>query len=237
MIFMLMILIGIVAFSTTLSSSPVVVLADGQSPYNSLTEYRKGIAGEFTGSILNKSKLTISSTKVEKDIMERFPELDSVRVILPIIGRKPVVTIHARQPVLQYKSQNKILVIDSSGMAVCEVSSLEESARNSLIYVEDLTNVDHNVGDKIMTKEAVAFIDTMKQQLLSKGLNIDKVISPVVANQLDIYIKGSGYYVKTDYTGDARLQSGTYLAIREKFGANKPNEYVDVRVEEKAFYR
>lgn len=234
---MIIAIIGIVAFSTTLSSSPVVVMAGGESPYNEMTEYKKGISSIFSKSVLYKSKLTISSSKIESEVLKNFPELDSVRVILPIVGRRPVVTIHARQPVLQYKTQNRILVIDAAGFAVCEIDQVEETLRQTLILVEDSTNVDAEVGSKVFTSEAVAFADSFKQQLMAKGITIDKIVLPAVANELDFYLKGSKYYVKADYTGDSRLQAGSYLAVKDKFGSSTPQEYVDVRVEEKAFYK
>jgi len=238
MILITIALIGIVAFSTTLSSSAIVLFAEGESPYRSSEAYKNEVQKLLNDSVWNKSKLTISSGKLEATILETFPELDAARVVLPIVGRRPAVTIHARQPILLLTAGNKVLVIDSSGKAVSEADRLPSSVRDKLLIAQDLSALAPSVGDQALTSEAVAFVHDFTEQLKAKNLQIDKIVFPVVANEADIYIKDTKYFIKTDYSGEARLQSGAFLAAKDTFASKgQPNEYVDVRVEEKVFYK
>jgi len=231
-------LIGIVAFSTTLSSSAIVLFAEGESPYRSSETYKKEIQDLLNNSIWNKSKLTISSSKLEAAILEEFPELDAARVVLPIVGRRPAVTVHARQPILILTAGSKALVIDASGKAVGEASQLQSSVSNTLLKAQDQSALTPNVGDQALTSEAVAFIYSFKEQLKAKNIQVDRIVLPPVANEADIYIKDTPYFIKTDYAGDSRVQSGAYIAAKDTFPSKgQPKEYVDVRVEEKVFYK
>jgi len=238
MILITLALLGIVAFSTTLSSSAIVLFAEGESPYRSSETYKKEIQDILNSSIWSRSKLTISTAKLEATILEEFPELDAARVVMPIVGRRPAVTIHARQPVLLLTAGNKVLIVDGSGKAVGEASQLQSSVSDKLLKAQDQSSLAPNVGDQALTSEAVAFIYSFTEQLKAKNIQVDKVILPTVANEADIYIKDTNYFIKTDYSGEARLQSGAYLAAKDTFASKgQPKEYVDVRVEEKVFYK
>jgi hypothetical protein len=54
-----------------------------------------------------------------------------------------------------------------------------------------------------------------------------------------MHINGAGYFVKFNLHGDAREEAGSYLAVKDYLASNQktPGEYVDVRVENRAYYK
>ncbi len=232
------ILISIV-YSTTLSSAPKILFADGTSPYRSTAEYQTEIQKKLRASLLNQSKLTIDTAKIEKEILAHFPELDAARLVLPIIGRRPALTLHVRQPILLMTTKTNALVVDATGKVVSTSQQLLSSEVDALLPVQDESSLELKVGDQAVTTETVAFIHNIGQQLADKKLDIDRLILPAIANELDVYIKGQAYFVKMDVSGDPRAQAGTFLAARNNLLENdsSPAEYMDVRVEEKVFYK
>jgi hypothetical protein len=62
---------------------------------------------------------------------------------------------------------------------------------------------------------------------------------PPKAQELDLRASDQSYYVKFYLGGDAMIQTGQYLAARQKFAQTKqqPGEYLDVRVSGKIFYK
>jgi len=54
-----------------------------------------------------------------------------------------------------------------------------------------------------------------------------------------VKVKGVPYNVKFNLMGDARAEAGTYLAVKQRLEAGHvtPGSYIDVRVDERAYYK
>ncbi len=228
-------ILAAIVYSTTLTTTPRVHFAGPASPYRSTGDYQ-AIMGKYSSqSLLNRSKLTVDAGKLEAYALATFPEIDAARIVLPIMGRRPALTLHIRTPALLLTTKTSALVLDSSGKAVSDTKQLASSAVAGLLTVQDESGLEVHAGDQAVTSETVSFIDNARRQLSDKSLTVDRLVLPTIANEVDIYIKGLPYRIKADVSGDARLQIGAFLATRES-GVN-PSEYMDVRVEEKVFYK
>lgn len=228
---------GSIVFSTTLTTSPAVSFVDGGSPYHGNNVYQEAAKRLMGKSIFNRSKLTISTGRIEKQFLAAYPELDAAELSLPVIGRRPTLTLHLRRPVLVLTTKQSALIVDSNGVVISEAALVAGSVKDALPKVQDESGVDAKIGSQALTNETIAFIDNVSQQLNAKKLVLDHLVLPKVANELDIYIKDQNYFVKADVTGDARLQMGAFFAVRDSLKASLPSEYMDVRVEDKVFYK
>lgn len=233
----LTIILGSIVFSTTLTTSPVVNFVGDSSPYHSDDVYREAAQSLVEGSIFNRSKLTINTGKIEEKLLRAYPELDAAELSLPVIGRRPTLTLHLRRPVLILASKQSTLIVDSNGVVISEAALVSSAVKDVLPRLQDESGLDIKVGFQVLTAETIAFIDNITQQLTAKGLVLDRLVLPKVANEIDIFVKDQNYFIRADITGDARLQMGAFLATRDKLKDNLPKEYVDVRVEEKVFYK
>lgn len=222
-------------FNTTLTQSAATKFVGDPSPYRSVNGYAEGIQKVLSSSVWNGNKLTINIHTTELALLRAFPELDAVNVALPIVGRRPTVTMHARTPSLLLTTSTKAFVIDSSGKIVAEPSQLISSQREKLQIVEDKSGLVLRAGDQALQASTVSFIVAIKAQLVAKQLEITQITLPTVPNEVDIKIKDQKYYIKTDSTGDARVQIGGYLATKND--GVEPVEYIDVRIEEKVFFK
>lgn len=228
------ILISIV-YSTTLSTNPGIVFVGESSPYRSKADYSSGAEKLLKASTFNRSKLTLDTKKTELELLKLFPELDVATVSLPVIGRRPTLTLHARQPSLLLTTANNAYILDTSGKAVAVAAQLLSSAKEPLLAVQDQSGLAVKPGSQVLTAESVKFILNIRAQLFAKQLLIQVATFPAVPNEVDFRIKDLPYYIKTDTTGDPRLQAGAFLATKDSGVA--PGEYMDVRVEEKVFYK
>lgn len=235
------VIIGSILFSLTLSSSAnVTVFNDKPSPYRNQSEYSKKVKQLLDDDLLNKTKFTVSSDEVERRLMEAYPELDSVLLRLPVLGRKPTLVVSIRQPALVLATNTGGgVIVDSSGVAAADIKQLPSSEKQKLPVVIDESGVELKVGQRVLPSETINFILDAKAQIDAKNLKISKMNLPVRVNELDIYIEGLNYYVKTDASTDSRTQLGSFFATKNYLDSNNisPAEYVDVRVEEKVFYK
>lgn len=236
----LVIIVGSLLFSMTLTANPSVsTLNDQPSPYRELSVYADEAAKIMNQKLGNKTKLSINTTEIEKTLLERFPELKAAVLRLPVIGRRPNLVLDIKSPALLLATPGKSLVLDSYGIVISEVQDLTEESRQGLLVIQDQSGLPVGVGDQAVTSSTISFIQMVVAQLKAQNLEVEQLTLPQSANQLDIRLKGVPYYVKTNVGGDARLQTGSYLAVKDELAKQgiTPAEYVDVRVEEKVFYR
>lgn len=236
----LLVIFGSVLFSLTLSSLPSVSMLEGETAlYRSLDDYASAAEVLLDDNLKNRTKLTIDTAAVEQTLLEQFPELDAAVLRLPVLGRRPSLIISVSQPVLLLLSPAKSYVLNQSGVAVSEASQLAAKAKDGLPVVRDQSGLEVTLGEQALTTETIRFILASSLQLEAQKLKVSELILPARVSQLDIRLEGVRYYVKTDTAGDARLQIGSFLAVREELAGQgiTPAEYIDVRVEEKVFYK
>ncbi len=236
----LIIITGSILFSTTVSSQPSISLVSGQAPiYRSLEEYSDAASTILEQKLAYKTKFTINTKEIEDALLEKYPELAAVAIRLPLIGRRPTLIVEQKSPILILTTQVKSFIIDEDGIAISELQLLATEAREGLPVVLDQSGLELTIGSQAVTSETVTFVRAVLAQITSQKLSINQLTLPPFANQLDITLKGTQYYIKTDISGDANLQIGTFLAVRDRLRKDgiTPTEYIDVRVEERAFYK
>lgn len=107
--------------------------------------------------------------------------------------------------------------------------------------IKDAVFVDAEPGDIVLPESTISFIDEVRFQFEQKGIDIDYLELPAVANELHLKPKDKDYIIKFNLQGNAREQAGVYFALIDRLvsdpGLVSPKEYVDVRVESRAFIK
>lgn len=236
----ILVIAGSIFYSMTLSAYPSVeIVGDTPVIYRDQEEYASEVAQLMNRTLANRTKLTAKTDEVEQELLRKFPELKAAALRLPVLGRKPTLVIDINRPGLLLATQSQSFVLDQDGFAVSEVKHLAQEYRTGIPLVQDKSGMDIGLGQQVLPSTTVQFVQDVQAQLTAAGLTATGYILPVSVNELDIYIDGISYFVKTDTAGDARLQIGSFLSTKaylERQG-DIPAEYIDVRVEEKVFYK
>lgn len=201
--------------------------------------------GEMTSKLLNASfwnsnKLTIDTHKLEAELEAQFPELADVRVSIPFIGTQPTVHLQPTSPSLILSTgATDVFVVDETGRALILASKVRGIAKLGLPVVQDGSGLPITLGEAVLPSSSVTYITEVAGQLKAKQVAIDSLLLPEGTSELHLKISGAGYIVKFNLMGDARAEVGTFLAVKQKLdGEHKtPREYIDVRVDERAYYR
>lgn len=188
-------------------------------------------------SPLNYSKLTISTARLSKDMQATFPEITQATVSLPIINRRPVVYIQITRPAFLLNKGTDIYALDEQGRVIMKGDA--SIPASNLVHIVDQSVQDAVIDKQYLPMSQIQFLQSVSAQLRAKGINIASFELPNTADALNVKIQGLPYYIKMTFTEDPRLQSGAFLAVKQKLDADKvtPSEYVDVRVEERAYYK
>lgn len=229
-------------YVSTLTTSPrIEVIANENHPVvvQELGVYERAAKEELQSSIFSRSKLTINTNAVSNRLKERFPELGEIVVNVPLISRRPIIEVQPATPALIVSGQGGAFVIDDTGKPVLKASSLVSSAKDLLPVVTDDSGSSIELGKQLITTDLVAFIRQVDAQLKAKQQPIESYTLPALAAELHVLVRGQGYYVKFNTEADARQQVGTYLTVSERLQAEGkvPAEYIDVRVEERAYIK
>lgn len=235
---------GLILNGLALSSSPeVITLADATDRRIFLRDHAtyEQIAHEvLDASIFSTNKITIDTQRIETQLRERLPELEHVSVVLPAFGHRPMVYMQPTQPALLLKvADGNIFVLDVTGRALMNAVRNERIEKLELPLIEDQSGLPIALGKVVLPKNDVAFITEVAGQLRAKQIALTSMTLPPGTNELLVGVKDVPYTVKFNLRGDARAAVGSYLAVRQHLEREKkvPSMYIDVRVDNKAYYR
>lgn len=233
-----------VLFALSLSGTPSVKVVNDQqrvaaSFLRPVSEYQAVATKLLHQSVLTRNKLTLDTADIERDLQEQFPEITNVAVVLPLISRTPVAYVQVAEPVLRLESGTQAFVIDEKGRALINVAQAGDLKGLNLIPVRDAAQLAIQPGSQVLTGAEVRFMISVRDQLAQKGQKVSRMELPAQAGELNVFIEGKPYYIKFTTTGDPLQQAGTYLALHDYLAGKKitPSQYVDVRVEERAYYK
>ncbi len=237
----ILIMIFCVAYAMTLSnnSSVKIVNQDNESLEQlniNVNEYQNLISAKLSNSLMNQTKLTIDTAKIEDELKTVITEATDIAISLPIISRNPVVYIRIAEPVATLKTNdNKVFLIDEKGRAVKAV----DQPTSDYLQIKDTSGLIISEGKQALPAKQLQFMQNVDKQLQRNKIVATEFTYSINANEILVKLKDKKYYAKFNLAGDARLQSGALIATIKELSkkATEPSTYIDVRVEERAYYK
>lgn len=194
----------------------------------------------LAGSVWNRNKITVNTEAISQQMLAKFPELSSVSVTLPLFSKRPIVYIQTAQPALVLSTQSGAFVIDSTGKALLRADNVPNLAALKLPTVTDQSNLAISLNRPALSSDNVSFIQTVIAQLAARHFSVSAAVLPAGTSELDVRLAGQPYLVKFNLrSGDARQQAGTFLATQARLQSQHatPSQYIDVRVDGRAYYK
>lgn len=204
------------------------------------SSYQKGISEIMGRSIFNKSKLSINTSGLSRELLQQYPELESATIVTPLFGKRPIIRLTPARPVLIMGADNGQYVIGSNGKVLSKLSDLTNDQTHDLLKITDLVSPNLQPGQTVLPSATIDFISALQEHFNGKGITIKDIELPAVANELHLYLEGSVAYIKFNLQDDVNQQAGTYLALIENVNSQHkplPTEYVDVRVDGRVYYK
>lgn len=243
----IVVILAVLAFvinSILLNPNPKIVALT--TPSNRIflgdtTAYRQS-ATRLLNQFENRNKLTINVNQISASMLQQFPELANVTVSLPVVGHNPVVYVQPSEPSMILSMQSGAsYVLDGQGKALVNASAIGDTlAKLQIPIVQMQNNVAVKLGETVLPTNTVKFIQTVSQQLASMHIPVSSMAMPKGASELDVFISGQPFYGKFNTEDDSALQqSGTFIVTyRHLLNTGKlPKQYIDVRVDDRAYYK
>jgi hypothetical protein len=246
LLFLVVLAVIFLIFEMQLSAVPKVVSLANTSDAPFLQDtavYERAAAKLFQSSPSNRNKFTVNAPAIESKLRADFPELKDVSVALPIVGHQPVVYVQPASPALILSTNNGTFVVDENGRALIKADATTQLDNFKVPTVTDQSGVTIRLGKQALTHATTTFIQTVIRQFKAQHVSIKAMTLPAASSELDVYIGGASYFVKFNLqdTNDsaANIQTGTFLALKQKLEerGRTPSQYIDVRLEGRAYYR
>lgn len=233
-IVVIIILLYVLGYSLLVKANPKVVVND--TTYHSHANYQAAATKQLS-SLKNRNKITLNERGIVDALKKQFPELDNVRVELPLLSETPTIHLSVAKPSFFLASHGANYIIDSQGVATAKAASLPKI--KDLTTLTDDSGFSAKLGQQVLSAQNVTFINSVLQQATHANVPVKSLTLPSQAEELDLRTTDHGYYVKFYLGGDPILQSGQFLAARHQFdqSGHQPAQYLDVRVNGKIFYK
>lgn len=228
-------------YSLILEPTPKIVLASTPNTvHREPAVYQEAIEAIWKESVLNRTKPTVSTSAIREDITSQFTELADVQIELPLLGRRPTVILTPVQPALHMVSANGSFYVDSAGKVMARTTDLMQNELKDIPLIRDESGIPAELGKNIIPSMQTLFLRRLHAQLLAQNVQIESLSLPKqAANQVDVRVAGQPYYIKFSTETEPRQAVGAYLAAKAKLDreGTAVREYMDVRVDEKVFYK
>jgi hypothetical protein len=192
-------------------------------------------------NLLSSNKLTINTAHIEQQMMDEFPELAQVHIAIPIVGHRPIVYIRTSEPVLLLAtSGGQTYLVDENGRALAAAVHVRHLAALNLPVVHDESGLSVESGQIALSRATALFIHEVVAQFTAKQVTVAQYKLPAGTSELDVYPAGKPYRVKFNFQHDTAVQqAGTYFAVAHKLESDGvvPAEYIDVRIDGRAYYK
>ena len=200
--------------------------------------YQEAARKQFT-PFFNSNKLTVNADGIATNLQKQFPELKAVSVALPVIGNQPTVYIQPAVPKVILVGKGGMYLLDATGRALITGNQVPDLSGLGIPVVNDQSGLTITLGKIALPQDTISFISQVEGQMKAKGIKITALELPAQSSEMHMRVEGAGYYVKFNLHGEAREEAGSYLAIRDYLANNHKTagEYIDVRVENRAYYK
>jgi hypothetical protein len=203
--------------------------------------YQAAADRQLKSSIWNRNKITVNTADLSRQLLSQFSELGSVSVTLPLLAHRPLVYIQPAQPALILVTQSSgAFIIDVNGKALLKASSAAVFNQPGLPVINDQSGLSLALNKQALPAANIRFIQTVAAQLAAKQFMVSDMTLPPAASELDVRLSGHPYFVKFNLqSSNPRGEAGTFLATIAQLSRQNivPGQYVDVRVDGRAYYQ
>lgn len=199
------------------------------------TRYESVIDKYLRAHPLERFRFVLNDARLSQYISQKLPEVVSVSSVGGGIGYGDY-KINLRKPIIAWQLGGREYLVDSSGAAFSK-----NYYQKPAISVIDKSNLAVSGSkDAVASDSFLAFLGRLVDRVDKTGLgSVESLTIPADATrEVDIKLKGEGYFFKLDINRDDVAQVQDMQRVIGYFKQHKINpQYVDLRVAGRAFYR
>lgn len=172
-----------------------------------------------------------------KDLHEYFlrhaPEVKSIRIEGDFFARSAVKLVF-RQPVAEWTSGDKSYFVDDGGVTF-EKNYFDAPS----VSVRDDSGIPAQGGQEVINRQFLSFLGQAVAAFSQNNARVTEAVLPANSiRQVWFRLDGKSYYIKTTVDRSAQAQvKQAVLTINYLAKQGRVPNYIDVRVDQRSFYR
>ncbi len=185
---------------------------------------------------LERFRFTLNEVRLSQYVSQSLPEVASIFSTGGEIGYGKY-KINLRKPVIDWRLGNKEYLVDAKGVAF----SKNYYSKPEVSVVDKSNLAINNDKTTVASSQLLAFLGRVVSRVdAATGLGkVESLTIPAgVTREVDVKLKGEGYYFKANITRDVAAQVQDMQRVTGYLKQHNLNpQYVDIRVPGRAFYR
>lgn len=186
----------------------------------------------------------LDDQSLNQQIIRQMPEIQAVSFDSKApFSRDLIANITFRTPEFTWTDASKSRqFVDSQGI-LFDKNYVSGLSGGNLVHIEDQSGAVLDAGSSVLTRDLVSFVGRLPSQLKKefgdKNLTVERVIIPQSIREVRFKIHGDPYEVRFDSTRGLEEQVSDLKLIKNRLKQQRitPRNYIDIRVENKAFYK
>ena len=206
--------------------APAIASAQQEAYRSTMEEYYTARPAERLHFLLDEERLT-------SHMQAKHPEIQSLLVNQSKIG-EAVVSIAARQPVARWSIESADQFVDGEGVVFAK-----NYFATPALQIVDESGARIGTGQLVASNRFLGFVGRLLSSANERGMSVVKVTLPAATTrQVEVLFNGTPTKYKVSVDRSAGQQVEDISRIVKYMGERGlAPEYVDVRLESKAFYK
>jgi hypothetical protein len=205
----------------------------GGAPHTAV--YQQEVQQYFTKHPLERFGFSINRKQFADDMQASHPELASVDIDKNWYGGNVTFVLQFRRPLLVWETGGHRFYVDNQGVAF-----EYDHFGGKYVSVSDQSGISpSDSGGSVASDQFINFLGKMVGAVNAGGKgNVIDIIIPASTREVDLKLQGRGYPIKTHTDRDPLKQAADIINALKWFDDKKITpQYVDVRVEGKAYFK
>lgn len=222
-----------------ITPTPPARIVSGQVVNESI--YSESVEQYIQKNVPGAQSWLVDSAELERTLQNRHPEVQSVVIDSNVFSGALNVRLQFRKPAFVLSTGENSLFIDVKGV-IFTVNQYPGITISALPAVEDQGSGIAQTGEKIVTTTVAASIAKLYASLpglYDGGAVVSKVLLPRSSREVHVKMSTVPYLIKFTVERDIDSQLGELRSLNGYLRSSNlsPLEYIDVRIEGKAFYK
>ena len=213
-----------------LFGTPLLVLKRFEVQGNHLVEAEAIQKVIFPNGFQPVNALLFRDGKARRQILS-ISQIRDAHFRKSLLKRTLVAVVDEHETTIIWQTNNEKFMVNRMGV-VYDVAK----ADSPLVVVEDLKNVPVNLNQKIVATEFIEFVTALSANLPRKtNLAVRRVLVPETTYEIEV-VTSEGWKIILDTTRSVETQLNNLVKVL-RTTKTSPKEYVDLRIEDRVYYK
>lgn len=229
MFFLLVLLVLILAYAFFLS--PLFKIKSVE-----VLKSREVSVEEIKNAFNYKNIFLFTKNKIKEDLIKKIPRIKNLEISKNIFRREIKLSIEERERAGIICKAEKCFYIDKTGIVF---EDAPQTSGSLILLINDYSERDYYFGKKVLEEKTMNFISQVQEELFLeigiKAMDFNILYFPV--KELKV-MTSEGWYILFDPETEAKIQILALKAALEEKIPDRPDlEYVDLRIENRIYYK